>query len=477
MGGSKVDSLIVISEGDDVEFFAARATKSTIPIHIVSKEDIEGWLAYQDNEIERWVRSQAFSGEPGAYVLLPDENGSVGGVVLGIASSVKPWNFAGLPNSLPPGRYMLPDGLEPSVAEAAALGWALGCYVFDQFKSEKKERKVSLVWPDVDRAKVSRLVSGIFLARDLINTPAGDLGPAELAAAARKVGRGFGAKTTVVRGAQLVEKGYPAVHAVGRASSRPPHLIDLRWGRPKDPKLTLVGKGVVFDSGGLDLKPSNGMLLMKKDMGGAAIVLGLAQAIMAASWRVRLRVLIPAVENAVSGDSFRPLDVLPTRKGLTVEVGNTDAEGRLILCDALAEADAEGPEVLLDVATLTGAARVALGTEVPVLFSNDDALASALLSGAAASQDPLWRLPLHQEYRRHLDSKVADISSTGSNRFGGAIIAALFLQAFVTPSTKWAHIDVMAWNSDSRPGRPYGGEAMGLRALYYGLAAHFGLSA
>ncbi|MEM7675300.1 MAG: leucyl aminopeptidase family protein [Myxococcota bacterium] len=459
-----------------MDFFAARSTKQTVPIHVVTKEGFGEWLKYQESPTQAWLKSQSFSPEPGRSVLLPGPKGQLKGILLGVDNPATPWCFAGLPAVLPPGRYMLPDGLESDFARAAALGWALGSYRFQQFKSNKTDIQVVLVWPDIDRAEVTRLVESIFLVRDMINTPAGDLGPQELAATAKKVGRQHDAKTTIIKGAQLLEKGYPAVHAVGRASSRPPCLVDIRWGRPRDPKLTLVGKGVVFDSGGLDLKPSSGMLLMKKDMGGSAIALGLAHAIMAAKWRVRLRVLLPAVENAVSGDSFRPLDVLPTRKGLTVEVGNTDAEGRLIMCDALAEGDQESPEVLVDVATLTGAARIALGTEVPVLFSNDDGLAEDILAGGDQEGDPLWRLPLYAPYRRHLDSKVADISSTGQTRFGGAIIAALFLQSFVNAQTKWAHVDVMAWNNDNRPGRPYGGEAMGLRGLYAGLAKHFNIA-
>ena len=457
-----------------MDFFAARSTKQTLPIHVVSKEGFEDWLSYQDSGTQAWLQGQAYSPDPGAWRLLPGPSG-IRGVVVAVGEPASPWHFAGLAAGLPTGRYMLPDGLEEDRAYAAALGWALASYRYERFKRKKNPRKPVLVWPEVDRGEITRLAQGIFLARDLINAPAGSLGPAELAAEARKMAKSFDAKVTVIRGAQLLQKGYPAVHAVGRASSRPPCLIDIRWGRPRDPKLTLVGKGVVFDSGGLDLKPSSNMLIMKKDMGGSAIVLGLAHAIMAANWRVRLRVLVPAVENAVSGDSFRPLDVLSTRKGLTVEVGNTDAEGRLILCDALAEADDETPDVIVDVATLTGAARVALGTEVPVLFSNHEGLAHDLLAGGEAAQEPIWRLPLHRGYRRHLDSKVADISSTGASRFGGAITAALFLESFVSETTKWAHLDVMAWNTDNRPGRPFGGEAMGLRALYRGLARHFEL--
>lgn len=459
-----------------MDFFAARSTRQTVPVHVVSKEGLEPWLAEQEAPTQMWVESVGFKADPGSVVVLPAEDGQIRGVVVGVSDPATPWDFSSLVGQLPEGRYQLQEGLSDATLTAATLGWALGNYRFDQFKSSSAKKNVVLVWPSVDRDPVTGQIEGIFLARDLINTPAGDLGPTELAAEARKVSKTHGAKITVIRGTQLLDKGYPAVHAVGRASSRAPCLIDLRWGRARDPKLTLVGKGVVFDSGGLDLKPSSGMLLMKKDMGGAAIVLGLAHAIMTAEWRVRLRVLIPAVENAVSGDSFRPLDVIKTRKGLTVEVGNTDAEGRLILCDALAEADSESPDVLLDMATLTGAARVALGPEVPVLFSNHDGLAEDLLKGGEAADDPLWRLPLHQDYRRHLESKVADLSSTGTGRFGGAILAALFLESFVDANTKWAHIDVMAWNMDNRPGRPYGGEAMALRALYEGLAQHLGLA-
>jgi leucyl aminopeptidase len=295
------------------------------------------------------------------------------------------------------------------------------------------------------------------------------MGPAELAEAARGVARRFGGKVTVTVGEQLLKKNYPAIHAVGRAASRAPRLIDLRWQGPnaaKGPRITLVGKGVCFDSGGLDLKPASGMLLMKKDMGGAAHALGLAQWIMAAKLPVRLRLLIPAVENAVSGDAFRPGDVIATRKGLTVEIGNTDAEGRLVLCDALAEAVTESPDMLLDFATLTGAARVALGPDLPAMFCNDDKLAGLILRHGVAEGDPVWRLPLFKGYRQGLESKVADLNNISNSPYGGAITAALFLENFVSPGTRWAHFDVMAWNVATRPGRPEGGEAMGLRAVY-----------
>ncbi len=332
-----------------------------------------------------------------------------------------------------------------------------------------------LAWPTgANAGRVKRLAEATFLVRDLVNLPANDLGPAELETAAVAIAGRHGAKTRVVRGDELLKENYPAIHAVGRASARAPRLVDLTWGDPKHPKVTLVGKGVCFDSGGLDLKPSSNMLLMKKDMGGAAHVLGLAHAVMDAKLAVRLRVLVAAVENSVSGDAFRPLDVLSSRKGLTIEVGNTDAEGRLILCDALADACDETPELLLDFATLTGAARVALGTDLPALFCNDDALAEQILDAGTEARDPLWRLPLWSDYDRYLDSKVADLSNTGSTGFGGAITAALFLQRFVTGGTPWAHVDLMAWNSDSRAGRPKGGEAMALRAFYGMLERRYG---
>jgi leucyl aminopeptidase len=331
-----------------------------------------------------------------------------------------------------------------------------------------------LVWPaGAEQADVRRQLEAVFLAKDLINTPAHDMNPAALADEAKRLGRAHGARVTVTVGEKLLEKNYPTVHAVGRAAAVEPRLVDLRWGKPSDPKITLVGKGVCFDSGGLDIKPAGGMLLMKKDMGGAAIVLGLALAIMSAGLRVRLRVLVPAVENAISGNAFRPLDVIETRKGLTVEVGHTDAEGRLILCDALAEASREKPSLLLDFATLTGSARVALGTELPALFATSDALAADLLDAGHEAHDPFWRLPLHQPYRKQLESRVADLSNVGGS-YGGAITAALFLQSFVDAGLDWGHVDVMAWNLDNKPGRQIGGEPMGLRATYAALAARYG---
>jgi len=454
--------------------FATRATKTTIPIVPLTTDDLTDWSNDAPLAAKRWVENARFGAKAGETVVVPGADAAPSVVLLGLGSELDLWAFGSLATQLPKGRYRLDAELEPEEATLAALGFALGAYAFDRYK-QVPDRGVELVWPEAaDRDEVKRLAEATELVRDLVNTPAEDMGPAALAEAATRVGRGHGARVTVIEGDKLLQKNYPAVHAVGRASSRPPRLIDLRWGRARDPKVTLVGKGVVFDSGGLDLKPAAGMLLMKKDMGGAATALGLAQAIMDAELPVRLRLLIPAVENAVSGNAFRPLDVLNTRKGLTVEVGNTDAEGRLILCDALAEASTESPELLVDFATLTGAARVALGTEIPVMFTNDDEVAEGISASSEEVHDRVWRLPLHAGYRRFLDSKVADISNTPSSSFGGAISAALFLQTFVDEGLSWAHFDIMAWNLEAQPGRPPGGEAMGLRAVYDYLWHRFG---
>jgi leucyl aminopeptidase len=435
-----------------------------VPITPVTKDGLAAWLTGQPASLVAWVKAADFKAEPARHLLLPRPDGGLEGVLLGVEPGDDIWSYGALPMALPPGDYRLQE-MNPPAAQAAALGWALGGYGFGRYKKPKRA-PARLVWPaGIDRGAVERAAAGTFLVRDLVNTPASDLGPAEIAAAARKLAKAEGAKLTEIVGDDLIEQGYPAIHAVGRASSRPPRLIDLRWGR-SGPKVTLVGKGVCFDSGGLDLKPASGMKLMKKDMGGAAHVLALGQMIMQAGLKVRLRVLVPAVENSVSGNAFRPLDVLATRKGLSVEIGNTDAEGRLILCDALAEADREHPDLLIDCATLTGAARVALGPDLPALFGNDDATTEALLRHGLAVGDPLWRLPLHRGYRRHLDSPIADLNNAPDWPFAGSVIAALFLAEFVDAKTPWLHLDMMAWNGTARPGRPEGGEATGLRALY-----------
>ena len=448
-------------------YLTSRAA-GAVPILPLAADELKPWLADQPPTVAAWVKSLRFTAKAGNHCLLAGADGALARVLAGVDPTDGPYAYAGLPAALPMGRYRLEPtegaGNSREQANQAALGWALGSYAFGRYR--KARDFATLAWPKgADRGAVERAAHATRLVRDLINTPAGDLGPAELADAARKLAKAHGARLSVIVGDALLKRNYPAVHAVGRASVKTPRLIDLRWGR-KGPKVTLVGKGVCFDSGGLDLKTAAGMKLMKKDMGGAAHVLGLASMVMAAGLAILLRVLVPAVENSVSGNAFRPLDVLKTRKGLTVEVGNTDAEGRLILCDALAEASREKPDLLIDFATLTGAARVALGTGLPAVFCNDDALADSLLGHGQAQHDPLWRLPLHQPYRKSLDSQVADLNNISDGPYGGAITAALFLETFVGPDIPWAHLDLMAWNTSASPGRPQGGEAMGLRAIY-----------
>jgi leucyl aminopeptidase len=452
-------------------------TDGAIPIAALTKSQLGPWLEGAPERERNWLTAIGFSADQGKHALVPGETGRFARVLVGLGdgqdASERMWALAGLPSELPEGCYRLeavPDGADPT---RLALGWALATYSFTRYRT-KTRPAASLVWPEgADRSCVERLARAVFLARDLANTPAGDLGPEELAAEAVRVAKAAGARHRVIVGDELLAENYPTIHAVGRASVRAPRLVDIVWGDPAAPKVTLVGKGVCFDTGGLDLKTASGMRLMKKDMAGAAIVLGLARAIMDAGLPARLRVLLPLVENAVSGNAMRPLDIVRTRKGLTVEIGNTDAEGRLILCDALAEASTEKPELLVDMATLTGAARVALGPELAALFCNDEALARGLLDAAAAEEDPIWRMPLWRPYRKMIDSKVADINNVSESPYAGAITAALYLQEFVEPGIPWAHLDVMAWNSQSRPGRPEGAEATALRAFYAHIAQRF----
>ena len=449
-----------------------------IPITPLTKKQLPAWLEEAPDHERNWVRAIGFSADPGKHALVPGNEGRFARVVVGLGDADDTrrtmWGLAGLPGELPEGCYRLetiPEGADPT---RLALGWALASYAFTRYHA-KNPTPTSLVWPEgADRGRAERLARAAFLARDLANTPAGDLGPEELAAEAVQVAKATGARHRVIVGDDLLTQNYPTIHAVGRAAARAPRLVDITWGDPAAPKVTLVGKGVCFDTGGLDLKTASGMRLMKKDMAGAAIVLGLAQAIMDAGLPVRLRVLLPLVENAVSGNAVHPMDIVRTRKGLTVEIGNTDAEGRLILCDALAEASTEKPELLVDMATLTGAARVALGPELAALFCNDEALAEGLLEAAENEEDPMWRMPLWRPYRKMIDSKIADINNVSESPHAGAITAALYLREFVDPGIPWAHLDVMAWNPQGRPGRPEGAEATVLRALYAHIAQRFG---
>jgi len=453
-------------------------TAGAITVAALTKDRLPAWLAETSERERNWLTAIGFSAEPGKLALVPADNGRLARVVVGVGGGSDPgagmWALAGLPDVLPEGSYRLettPDDADPT---RLALGWALATYAFTRYRV-KKAAATALVWPErADRGRVERLARGAFLARDLANTPAGDLGPPELAAEAVRVAKAGGARHRVTVGDELLAENYPTIHAVGRAAAQPPRLVDIVWGEAAAPKVTLVGKGVCFDTGGLDLKTASGMRLMKKDMAGAAIVLGLAQAIMDANLAVRLRVLLPLVENAVAGNAVHPMDIVRTRKGLTVEIGNTDAEGRLILCDALAEAATEKPALLVDMATLTGAARVALGPELAALFCNNEELAQGLLAAAQTEEDPMWRMPLWRPYRKMIDSKIADINNVSESPHAGAITAALYLQEFVEPDIPWAHLDVMAWNPQSRPGRPEGAEATALRALYTHIAQRFG---
>ena len=448
--------------------FVATADRRTIPIIPIETAVFAAWLKTQDAAMKRWVKSAGFDAVAGSISLVAGKDGALAQVLVGVDDHQGLWAYADLPSRLPEGRYAIDARMDKAGATAAVLGWALGCYRFTQYKSKPIAKAIpSLVWPkNCDRGVVKRTADATALVRDLINIPPEDMGPPELASAARKLAKKHSARINVVTGNALLKQNYRTIHAVGRAASKAPRLIDMTWGRKDAPKVTLVGKGVCFDTGGLDLKSAAGMLRMKKDMGGSANVLGLAHMIMDAKLDVRLRVLISAVENSVAGNAYRPSDVIRTRKGITVEVGNTDAEGRLVMCDALAEADRENPALIADFATLTGAARVAVGTQIAAMFCNDDSLADDLYKAGEEGGDPNWRLPLFSAYRRLLKSDVADINNVSEGGFAGAITAALFLKEFVSKKTPWVHFDIMAWNAVARPGRPVGGEAMGMRALY-----------
>ncbi len=442
-------------------------SRSPIPVHLVTAEAAGALLDGLDPAQRTFARASGFEGTAGQLCLLPGAGGAVASVLFGIGKpDGQPFALARLGPQLPPGDYAF--ATLPAQAGEVLLALALQRYAFTRYKPPTTAKPAPrFVAPaSVDLGSVKRIADAVAFGRDLINTPANDLGPAELAEAALDTARGLGAETEVIVGDDLLARGFPLIHAVGAGSVRQPRLVDITWGDPTHPKVTIVGKGVVFDTGGLDIKPSANMLLMKKDMGGAAAALVAARLVMEAGLSVRLRVLIPIVENAVSGRAMRPSDVVRSRKGLSVEINNTDAEGRLILADALSLADEDAPELIVDFATLTGAARVALGPDLPALFTRDDALAADLGAMGAAVQDPTWRLPLWSGYAGMLDSKVADLSNVSSGAFAGAITAALFLERFVERAKSWAHVDLYAWNATSKPGRPEGGDIQVARALY-----------
>jgi len=454
------------------------ASDKPILLHAVLAKNLDRFLGNLPARQSRWLSATGFAAKESELQLIPDEKGGLQAAILGLGAGRDPHALALFSERLPAGLYALGE-VEPSVGGARAVyAWAIGGYAFDRYRLRKKNGRKEIarlvIPPDVDGEVVSRVAEGVFLARDLINTPANDMGPAELEDAARALAKSYGAKFESIVGEALLKANYPMIHAVGRASTREPRLIDLTWGDANHPKVTLVGKGVCFDTGGLDLKNSSGMLTMKKDMGGAACVLGLARMLMDAKLPIRLRVLIPAVENSVSGSAYRPGDVLPSRKGLFVEIGNTDAEGRVVLADALTEADSETPELLFCLATLTGAARAATGMELPPFFTDDEVLADDLMHRGNEENDPLWRLPLWRSYEPTVDSSVADVNNAPDYGLAGAITAALFINRFISKTKSWAHFDIPAWIDRPKPGRRKGAEANAARALYALIAGRYG---
>jgi len=459
-------------------FLDPDSTAPAIPVRAIVRGGLDAALAALPAAQADYARALDFRASAGAVLALPGSDGRVGLALLGLGDTVDPAQqamlYGALATALPAGACRLEGPVADPTLVSIAFG--LGAYRFTAYRTDDKPGAQLVLPREADVPEVRRVVSGAWLARDLINTPANDMGPAELAEAARALAAKHGATFSVTEGDALLSVNLPLIHAVGAAAApgRGPRLIEIGWGDPSRPRVTLVGKGVAFDTGGLDIKTSASMLLMKKDMGGAANALGLAATIMDAGLPVRLRVLIPAVENAISGAAFRPGDILRSRKGLSVEIGNTDAEGRLILADALALASEEAPELLIDLATLTGAARVALGPDIVPFFTADDSLAAEIGRHAAATADPLWRLPLWEPYTRLFESKVADFNNAGSSSFAGAITAALFLSRFVADTSRWLHADIFAWTPTARPAKPEGGEAQAIRAIYAMLRARYG---
>ncbi|WP_311268260.1 leucyl aminopeptidase family protein [Sphingobium sp. WCS2017Hpa-17] len=447
-------------------------------IRLVDAKSFDNWLASRPASVRALLMAQKFKGLAHEHAIVPGAQDGDWSVVAGVANreALGSWCLARLAETLPEGSYRLTEG---SVG-AAALGWLTAQYRFDRYRKEEAPAGARvLLTGDVARTSATvQLAQAVALVRDLVNTPAADMGPPDLEAAVEKVGAAFGASVTTVKGDAL-EQGFPMIHAVGKAADKSfaPRLIELHWGDAAHPRIAIIGKGICFDSGGLDIKPSSGMRIMKKDMGGAAHALALAQLIMGARLPVRLHLLIPAAENAIAGNAFRPGDILRTRKGLSVEIGNTDAEGRLVLGDALTRAGEEKPELIVDFATLTGAARVAVGPDLPALFTNDEALAADIAAAGTQVDDPTWRLPLWDGYADMLKSDVADINNAGEGGFAGAITAALFLKRFVPDDTPWLHLDTFAWRPASKPGRPKGGEALGLRSVFRLLQQRYGRNA
>lgn len=445
--------------------FFTHSAKHSIAITPLAISQVKLWLKSAPEHVRAWVESHKITPRPDTALMIPGAKGAIAHALAFTADTPTIWSLAHLPALLPSGAYHIDTKWNKEQITNAALGFALAQYQFDHYRKIDRKSLMLVLPKSIDITALQQCAEAIFLARNLINTPTNDMQPSHLAEAAKRVAKTMGSTIKIIVGDDLLKKNYPAIHAVGRASTDAPRLIDMTWGNPKHPKLTLVGKGVCFDTGGLDIKPYSSMKLMKKDMGGAALVLGLAQVIAHEKLPVRLRVLIPAVENSIDGNAFRPQDILKTRKGLSMEIGSTDAEGRVILCDTLTEADSEDPDLIIDAATLTGAARTALGTELPALYSNNDTIAKELQTVSLKENDPMWHMPLWQGYDKYVNSPIADITNSPNYGFAGSITAALFLNRFIRPKTPWIHLDTYAWNGEPMPGRPVGGEALGLRAL------------
>lgn len=456
--------------------FKSSTDARPVPITFACKSTWDAVSTTLPATAQRFAAANTFTAKPGQYLALPADDGSLAHVLFGIEDSSSEWRDpfrpGQLPGLLPAGTYSFANA--PHDTRLAALAFALGSYRFNRYRKNDAPGARLVPPDDVDMIEITRMAEAAGLARDLINTPANDMGPDELAQAAQALAGKFGANYSCIIGDDLLKQNFPLIHAVGMASTRAPRLIDITWGDASHPKVTLVGKGVCFDTGGLDLKPASGMLIMKKDMGGAANVLALAQMIMDAKLKVRLRVLIPAVENSVGGNAFRPLDIFPSRKGVNVEIGNTDAEGRLVLADALALADEEKPELLIDLGTLTGAARVALGPDLPPFYTNDETLAADVARHARTENDPLWRMPLWMPYDSWLDSKTANLNNAPGGTFAGSITCALFLKRFVESAKTWLHVDIYGWTPSAKPARPEGGECQAARAIYKLLSERYG---
>ena len=445
-----------------------------LPLHVVSRASLAGWRAAQPPAVGAWLDAQAFDGTAGTALTLPADEGRLGGAVIAIADPLDPYSYAHAPFALPARAWRLADPSEPAALAALRLGWGLGCYRFNRYKQPPRAPAQLVV--DGDTAETFDQLAACIRVRDLVNTPTEHMGPDQLEQVACELAERFGARIEVVSGDDLITQNFPAIHAVGRASHRAPRLIKLDWFGPggsdaAHPHVAIVGKGVCFDTGGLDLKPADGMRNMKKDMGGAAHAIALAELVMARRLPLHITLLVPAVENSIGPNAFRPGEVIATRAGISVEIDNTDAEGRVVLCDALTHAGELRPEIILDFATLTGAARIALGPDLPALYSNDEALANDWLGAGMQQRDPLWRMPLWRPYWRYLTSTIADIANGGPSKMAGSITAALYLERFVPAQQKWAHIDVYSWNDADRHGRPAGGEAQGLRAAFAMLKA------